>query len=378
VIALLLAALLAAPASAQAPTGPAGDAFYAPPAVLPAGHGAVIWQRKLRGPAALSAAKSNRLVLYRSTATNGAAIAVSGTVAVPKGKAPKGGWPVISWAHGTTGIADACAPSRANVLGGYDHPLLNRWLRAGYAVVRTDYEGLGTPGDHPYLIGVSEGRSVLDIVRAARRLDGRIGERVVIAGHSQGGHAALWAAALQRKWTPELRLRGTLAFAPASHIGDQAALLRALTEPSGLSGLAALILRGIDIARPDLNVQAGLSARAAALYPEIGTKCLGGLYAPTSFGGLAPADLLQPGVPVDAVVAALNANDPETLTVRGPVRIEQGLDDTTVFPNFTQSLAREIKADVSYKTYRGLDHAEIVLNRTPAADATKFVSQRLG
>ena len=107
-------------------------------------------------------------MLYRSTSPTGAPIAVSGTVAVPKGNAPRGGWPVITWAHGTTGIADACAPSRANVLGGYDNPLLNRWLQAGYAVVRTDYEGLGTPGDHPYLIGVSEGRSVLDMVRAAR------------------------------------------------------------------------------------------------------------------------------------------------------------------------------------------------------------------
>ena len=73
--------------------------------------------------------------------------------------------------------------------------------------MRTDYEGLGTPGDHPYLIGVSEGRSVLDMVRAARKLDSNLGKRVVIAGHSQGGHAALWAASLQRSWTPELNAR---------------------------------------------------------------------------------------------------------------------------------------------------------------------------
>jgi pimeloyl-ACP methyl ester carboxylesterase len=378
VIALLLAALLAAPASAQVPTGPASDAFYTPPPTLPAGHGTPIWQRKLSGPVALKSAKRNRLVLYRSTATNGAAIAVSGTVAVPKGKAPKRGWPVISWAHGTTGIADACAPSRSNALGGYDHTLLNRWLKAGYAVVRTDYEGLGTPGDHPYLIGVSEGRSALDIVRAARKLDRRIGKRVLLAGHSQGGHAALWAASLQRKWAPELKLRGTLAFAPASHIGDQAALLRVLDQPSGLSGLAALILRGIDIARPDLNLQAGLSERAAALYPEIGTKCLGDLSAPTSFGGVAPAALIRPEVPVDPVVAALNANDPETLTIRGPVRIAQGTADTTVFPNFTQALVNEIKADVSYKTYSGVDHGGVVARKAPANDAAKFVSERLG
>ena len=378
-IALLLAALLAAPASAQVPAGPAGDAFYAPPATLPAGHGTPIWQRKLTGSAKLSGAKTNRLVLYRSTATNGAAIAVSGTVAIPKGSPPKGGWPVISWAHGTTGIADACAPSRRDAYGGYDHALLNRWLKAGYAVVRTDYEGLGTPGDHPYLIGVSEGRSVLDMVRAARKLDPRIGKRLVISGHSQGGHAALWAASLAPRHTPELRLRGTVAFAPASHIGDQATLLRSLTQPGGgLSGLVALIVRGIDVARPDLNVQAGLSDRAKAFYPAISTECLGDLAKQTSFGGLAPAEILRSDTPLDAVAAALNANDPETLRIRGPVRIEQGSNDTTVFPNFTQSLASEIKATVTYKTYKGVDHGRVVTDRAPANDATKFVRGRLG
>src|SRR5947208_1260634 len=84
---------------------------------------------------------------------------------------------------------------------------------AGYAVVRTDYQGLGTPGIHQYLVGTAEGRSTLDIVRAARKLDSRVSGRTAIAGHSQGGHAALWGAALAPKWTPELNLRGTVAFA---------------------------------------------------------------------------------------------------------------------------------------------------------------------
>jgi pimeloyl-ACP methyl ester carboxylesterase len=367
-IELLLAAALAP--AAQTPA-----AFYTPPATLPRTPGALIRSRPAARHASLSAARRNRVVLYRSTSPSGAPVAVSGTVAVPKGRAPRGGWPVISWAHGTTGIADACAPSRANVLGGYDNRLLNRWLRAGYAVVRTDYEGLGTPGDHPYLIGVSEGRSVLDIVRAARRLDRSLGRRVVLAGHSQGGHAALWAAALAPRWTPELRIRGTVAFAPASHLGEQAGLLRALTQPSAISALAALIMRGIDVSRPDLGVPAGLSDRAAALYPEIASKCLGGLAAPASFGGVAPADLLRPETPLDAVVAALNANDPETLRIRGPVRIEQGLGDTTVFPDFTRSLARDLRADL--RTYRGVDHVAVVLARRPADAATRFIRGRL-
>src|SRR3954470_14095267 len=270
ILVLAAAPVLAAPANAAVPKGPASTTFYTPPKTLPKGsHGAPVWQRKLSGKAVLKSAASNRLLLYRSQSVGGKATAVSGTIAVPKGKAPKGGWPVISWAHGTVGIADACAPSKIGTQANYDSPLLNSWLKAGYAVVRTDYEGLGTPGPHPYLIGSSEGRSTLDMVRAARKLNPDIGKQLVIAGHSQGGQAALFAASLAKKWTPELKLNGTVAFAPVSHLSEQSTLLGALTSPVGLAPLAAMILRGIDIGDPSLNVQSYLSDAAKALYPQI-------------------------------------------------------------------------------------------------------------
>ena len=288
-IVLSLLLILAVPAAADAKVrkGPSGSAFYKPPKPLPGGkHGALIWARKQTGAAALKGGAGNRLILYRSTGADGKATAVSGAVAIPKGKAPKGGWPVITWAHGTTGIADQCAPSRdgANQLSSYAYPLLQRWLKAGYAVVRTDYTGLGTPGDHPYLIGRPEGESVLDAVRAARSLDKRLGKRVAIAGHSQGGQAALFAASLAPKYTPDLKIRGTVAFAPVSHLSEQTALLPGLKSPSGLSGLVAMILRGIDIARPSLNVAGMLNDPAAALYPTTLTQCLGKLSSTSSFG----------------------------------------------------------------------------------------------
>ncbi len=242
VLSLLLLAALPAAADAKVRKGPSGAAFYTPPSALVGGsHGSLIWARKLTGKAALKGGAGNRLLLYRSKGVNGKSTAVSGTLAIPKGHAPKGGWPLISWAHGTTGIADACAPSRS---GGSGPALLGRWLKAGYAVVRTDYEGLGTPGEHPYLIGRSEGSSVLDAARAARKLDNRIGKRFVIAGHSQGGQSALWAASMAPSYTSDLKLRGTVAFAPASHLAEQSTALPNLTSPSALTGLAALILRG--------------------------------------------------------------------------------------------------------------------------------------
>jgi pimeloyl-ACP methyl ester carboxylesterase len=240
VLCLLLLAALPAAADAKVRKGPGGSAFYTPPAPLPSGaHGSLIWARRLTGTAALRAGAGNRLVLYRSIGVAGKGVAVSGTVTVPKGPVPKGGWPVITWAHGTTGIADQCAPSRdskanaAHGLTAYAYPLLQRWLKAGYALVRTDYEGLGTPGDHPYLNGRSEGYAVLDAVRAARRLDKRLSRRVVIAGHSQGGQSALWAASLARRWTPELKVRGTVALAPVSHLAEQTPLLANSRSPAG-------------------------------------------------------------------------------------------------------------------------------------------------
>ncbi|MBE2318995.1 alpha/beta fold hydrolase [Solirubrobacter sp. CPCC 204708] len=362
--------------------GPAGLAFYTPPETLPKGtHGTPIWVRGLTGKAKLTSAKSNRLLLYLGQQTSGHDTAISGTVHVPKGKAPRGGWPIVTWAHGTIGIADACAPSRVGMPAQYDHKLLNTWLKAGYAVVRTDYEGLGTPTTHPYLIGVSEGRAVLDMVRGARKLDRSLGKRVVIAGHSQGGHAALWAGALAGRWTPELDVRGTLALAPASHLGEQAALLGALTAPGPLTGLAAMIVRGVDVDRPALNAASLLSDRARVLFPQVDEVCLSDLTEGDSFGGLAPSELLRPDGNLAPVIGALNENDPETLKIRsGPVQIEQGTTDTTVLPLFTNQLVPKLKAggaNVTYKTYTGVDHAGAVLNSRAAADATKFVRSRL-
>jgi acetyl esterase/lipase len=152
-------------------------------------------------------------VLYRSTSQGGAIVPVSGLVLAPAREASSG-HPVIAWAHGTTGLADACAPSRQGTVGlGYE-PLLEL-ARTGFVVTATDYEGLGTIGIHPYLVGSSEGRSILDSIRAARALaEAGAGERAAIVGISQGGHAALWAAELVDAYAPELDVAGVVAASP--------------------------------------------------------------------------------------------------------------------------------------------------------------------
>jgi predicted esterase len=374
--------VLAAPASADVRQGPAGLRFYKPPKHLHGTHGGLIWARTQRGHDALKGAKKNVLLLYRSKDLHGKVTAVSGSLSLPKGKAPKGGWPVITYAHGTTGSADACAPTRgydADDLTSYAYPLLRSWLKAGYAVVRTDYDGLGTPGVHQYLVGQSEGRSVLDAVRAARQYTGKLSKRYVIAGHSQGGHAALFAAAAAPKYLPELKLRGTVAFAPASHLKSQFSLiLNANTPGAGLGGIVALGLRGIDSADPSLGVPALLTPHAAQLYPQTRTVCYDRLSKPDSFGGVPLSAILNKSNDLQPLLNAVGENDPEHLRMRTPVRIEQGLDDQTVFPAFTQQLVDEYTANnvkVVYKTYAGVTHGEIV--NAGAADAASFIRGRL-
>jgi acetyl esterase/lipase len=392
-VAVVLSVALATSASAatktvtKVRTGPSGDAFYAPPSPLPGKkHGDLIWARKLTGAAVAPGASSTKVVLYRSQGVDGKADAVSGIVSTPKGKAPKKGWPVITYAHGTTGAADQCAPSRdvagtpVHPYNAYILPLVTRWLKAGYAVVRTDYEGLGTPGVHPYLIGASEGRATLDIARAARELDPRLSKNTIISGHSQGGHAALFAAALAKSWTPDLKLRGTVAFAPASHLDDQIPLTSILTTPGGgLSGLIAVIGRGIATANPSFDLGAVLSDQANAFYPQTETQCLPELSAPASFGGLSPKAIFKDGADLAPLAKLLDVQDPSHLKITTPLLIDQGSADTTVLPPFTDQLATELRTNgaksLTYKKYPGVDHAGIVT--AAAKDATTWIAKRL-
>jgi hypothetical protein len=170
-----------------------------------------------------------------------------------------------------------------------------------------------------------------------------------------------------------------VAFAPVSHLSEQSTLLGALTAPGGLAPLAGMILRGIDIGDPSVNVQSYLSDAAKALYPQIDEKCLDALSLPDSFGSISPAGLIQAGANVAPITTALAAkDDPDDLKISGPVLIEQGKADTTVIPAFTTSLATELKAKVTYKTYDGVTHAGAVTDKKPSADATKWIKKLLG
>ncbi|MGB6040506.1 MAG: lipase family protein, partial [Gordonia sp. (in: high G+C Gram-positive bacteria)] len=161
-------------------------------------------------------------ILYSTMRGNSPALA-SGTVLIPDTAPAKSGpRPVIAWAHGTTGVAENCAPSMMAEPFGHI-PGLKQVIANGWALVAADYIGLGTKGPSPYVIGEGEARSVLDSVRAARSLpDLTLSNQTVVWGHSQGGHAALWTELLAPSYAPEVTIIGTAAQAPAATLQDLA------------------------------------------------------------------------------------------------------------------------------------------------------------
>ncbi len=367
------------PARAQA-----ASAFYVPPSPLPpAEHGAVIRTLPLDDAAALPSAARNLVVLYHSRTIDGRDIVVSGTIAMPKGKAPAGGWPVTTWGHGTTGIGPLCAPSR-DTPDGPEHgflalkqTMMDDYIKRGYVVVGTDYEGLGGPGLHPFLQGVSEGRGIIDIVRAARALDAQIGSRYVVIGHSQGGQAELFAASLGPAYAPELKLIGNAAMAPASHI---AATVQAMTrddKPSYALGYAMYVLQSFASNHPAIDLNKILTPEALAHLPQTRVDCISKTVSEGYWATAIPKDQFIAGADLSDVLKIAAENDPGTLRIAAPTLVLQGTADDTVMPAWTDAVVRALCKNgngVSYKVYPGATHETIVTRA--AADIRAFVDAR--
>lgn len=155
-------------------------------------------------------------VRYWTTDGSGRAREVTGMIIAPREAIPPQPRPVLAWAHGTWGVVSRCAPSLSPNFWTVT-PALDA-VKRGYVVVAPDYAGLGSDGVHPFLVGDDTARAMLDGVRAAREIAGAAaGNRFVVWGESQGGHAALWTAQL-RNYATDLRLLGAAAAAPPTDL----------------------------------------------------------------------------------------------------------------------------------------------------------------
>lgn len=364
--------------------------YDAPAAKLRGDHGKLIWSWKAPEAVRISSAAWTRNLLYTSRTPEGQKIEASGTVAVPKGRAPRGGWPLIVFHHGTTGIADACAPSKgSSLISSYASvgDMYQVWLQAGYAVALPDYQGLGTPGMHRYLVGGAEGRSALDIIPAAHSLARSLSNKYALVGHSQGAQAAIFSASLAKSYVAKrYRHVGTVAYAPPSALDLQARFIGALgSEPSSLTALATLIVKGAN-AKAGASVQAVLSPRifdvadpvlaggGKSLWQQTDITCLPQLGAKTaSSGGLAPSQFLATNdwdndVNLKKIEPELKKMNP-ALKFSGPMLLAQGTADSTVLKSFTDGLAGDLQIlnpeRVEYSSYAGADHSSILSAAQP-------------
>lgn len=342
-------------------------------------RGQLLTDAPLTGAAALPSAARNALITYVSQGPDGRPVVVSGTVSTPAGNPPEGGWPVLNWAHGTTGWADTCAPSldtadgpEHDYLGGVSD-VIDTWVSKGYAVVRTDYVGLGTPGGHPYLDGGSEADAVIDILRAARQLDPSIGARWVVAGHSQGGQATLFTAAEAAAQAPDLPLLGAVAIAPGGvHVGDAVAGLASGQGSEALEAFLPVILLGAQSAGVDVVPDQVLADQALPGLAVGRAQCLG---QGREIAAVPLDAYLRPGADLTGVVDYLDQQDPRTVTPRVPVMVAQGTADTVVPPAGTLELVQKYCAaglDVDLRQYDGQDHRGAVT--ASKDDAQQYVA----
>ncbi|WP_158884942.1 lipase family protein [Amycolatopsis anabasis] len=281
-VAMAAATLTAAPVAQAADTGhpapPGAAGFTTPPDPIPPGRpGDVIRAEPMAAhllPGVALPARAWR-VRYRSTTATGAPTAVSGVVLVPTApwKGP-GERPLIGHAVGTQGIADRCATSRLLDSGlDYEAGFFALELARGWAVAITDYPGLGTPGDHTYVVGRALGPAVLDSLRAARNLreaglspDGPL----AITGYSEGGTGAEWALQLQPSYAPELELVGG-----AAGDGTTDLLHTANSVDGGPLGFLQLYAAiGLNAAYPELQLDRHLNAKGRALANQLRDSCI--------------------------------------------------------------------------------------------------------
>lgn len=357
----ILALAVSVPAKAQVP-------FYIPlPGELAGQPGTLIRQEPVLG-APLGATATR--ILYRSRGLKGEPIAASGIAIAPVGPPPPGGRPVVVWAHPTTGVVPRCAPSLSL---NFFHKVqgLLPMLQRGYVVVAPDYPGLGTAGPHPYLIGESEARAVLDAARAVARLPVGAGNRFVVWGHSQGGHAALYTGLLAHLYAPELQLVGVAAAAPATELGT---LLRDDFKTAVGKILTAMTLwswsRVFDAPIQDvvLSDEMPTASRLAEQCIETPFENLTAamIEIPLQKKFLAVPDITR----VEPWRSIMLRNTPGPLRRSLPLLMIQGTADTIVEPAVTEAyVERQCKAGgpVRFMLMPGIGHDPIARDMAPAA-----------
>jgi alpha-beta hydrolase superfamily lysophospholipase len=346
-------------AKAASTPPPAGlPNFYSVPDPLPSGPAGKLIKSE---PVAVSGLDASVYrVMYLSESVQNRPVPVTGLVMVPTSPPPPGGYPVVSWGHGTNGMADQCAPSLSPTSA---VPLANQLLDKGWEVTASDYQGEGTPGLLPYIVGVSAARNTIDIVRAARQLGAaHASPSYVVWGHSEGGQTAMFALDVARSYAPGLRLQGVVAGAPPSQFN----LIYQFLLNSPFRYYVFMVAAGFNAgygntAAPLSEV---LTPKALSLLPVLEQGCSD--YVASQLDKYSLPELSK-GDPfsVPAWQKLLHANDPQSFTTPSPIPLLmiQGGSDEQIPTVSTQILASHLCGlgqDLERWIYPGQNHAGVV------------------
>jgi pimeloyl-ACP methyl ester carboxylesterase len=338
-------------------------AFYDPPVPLPAGKpGEIIRTEVLQG--APKGVKAWR-VLYHSTTLDGSDIAVSAALMAPDTPAPANGFPILAEAHGTTGIAQGCAPSlepftkKLGTAGSFYSIYGAPFISQGYAVVMPDYQGMGAPGPFSYLVGDLEGKNTLDSIRAAKNFsDLKTSDQIFVWGHSQGGHASAFTSQLAASYAPDVKLSGAVMLAPAVELAQLVEHIFSAEKAAPTTGLMLMVTQAWPQAYPELQ-QVSLLKPDANVKPVL-DECLLGAILPT----LKPPSAYFTESPLNSPpwTARVNENIPDVTLLKVPTMIGQGEKDTIVYPPSSQAFAKslcEAGTPVFFKFYPDAGHLDL-------------------
>lgn len=374
-VAVLAAAALVLFVDSTEPPEP--GAFYLPPKPLPDGPPGTI----VRSEEVEEAPRGSRAwrILYLSRSYTGKPTAVSGLIFVPT-TAPAAGRRVVASTHGTIGVASGCVGSNREAKYWPAIDGLREFLDRGYVVVAPDYQGLGTPGPHPYLVGDSEAWAALDMVRAARRFErARAGARFAVIGASQGGQAALFTGQQAARYAPELSLVGVAAAAPAT---DLQRLFSENSDNPIVRVLSAYTLATWTRVYPGLRLDQIVTPAARPVVRRLARICITVDRSSAIASGLL-GQLLRIGYlkrlpwetePWKGIIAR---NSPGRVRIPSPIAITQGEADDLVLPAITTAFVERLCRSgqtVDYRTYPGLGH--LPAGRTTAPDLARWVDDR--
>ncbi|CAO5248003.1 lipase family protein [Frankia sp. AgKG'84/4] len=301
------------------------------------------------------------VVTYRSRSAGNGTVEVSGIVLAPPPTVavPAGGRKVVSFAHGTTGIADICAPSRSTPplsSAAWTFPL----VRAGYVVTLTDYAGLGTPGEHAIYVSGPEGRAVLDAARAARALTATGAGRDVVAwGYSQGGQAVLAAGAQAVTYAPDLRVRGIVATAP---LADLPASLTTLQGNADGVGYLLLAMIGLTDTDPTIDLTRSLTQTGRRLLAIARDKCAIDVMTASVGTSISTAFTSDP-LADPRFMSGFGRQRDEILRRMAPTLLLQGGRDIVIRPSVTDRVDLRLCGQgtpVDYRRYPSADHGTIL------------------